>query len=145
MVRFWPKVLPTFGGLLWWQSRLGWIDNVFRPCPELRRWNRKQSINRPKESVHYSHLSLSGGSQMSLTDGVLWFAETGLEWLGTPTVIEAVQHRVSQCLDRGWQEGPFNPFENGTTGHLTYSKTPVTMPAWAYGIYSTSTCSWPTR
>lgn len=40
-------------------------------------------------------------------------------------------------------EGPSNPFENGTTGYLTYSKTPVTMPAWAYGIYSTSTCSGP--
>lgn len=104
MVRFWPKVLPTFGGLLWWQSRLGWIDNVFRPCPELRRWNRKQSINRPKESVHYSHLSLSGGSQMSLTDGVLWFAETGLEWLGTPTVIEQFStefHNAWIVDDRG--------------------------------------------
>ena len=99
-------------------------------------------------------VTLTGPSQRShmftLTDGVLLFAEwNGLECLGPPDMIEQFSTQCSpgtskafMMLGSSMAEGPWNPFENGTrTGYLTYSKTPVNMPAWAYGIYSTSTCS----
>eukprot|EP00435_Cladocopium_sp_Y103_P012652 s1531_g3.t1 len=98
--------------------------------------------------------SPSQRSQMfTLTDSVLLFAEwNGLECLGTPNVIEQFSTECSPGTSKAFTmlgptmaEGSYTPLQNGPTrtGYLTYSRTPVNMPAWAYGIYSTSTCSEP--
>ena len=99
-------------------------------------------------------VTLTGPSQRShmftLTDGVLLFAEwNGLECLGPPDMIEQFSTECSPGTSKAFMmlgpsraEGSRTHLENATrTGWMTYSKTPVTMPAWAYGIYSTSTCS----
>jgi len=89
----------------------------------------------------------------TLTDGVLLFAEwNGLECLGTPNVIEQFSTECSPGTSKAFTmlassmaEGPWIPFTYPTrAGYLTYSKTPVNMPAWAYAMYYySSTCSGP--
>ena len=99
-------------------------------------------------------VALSQRSHMfTLTDGVLLFAEwNGLECLGTPNVIEQFSTECSPGTSKAFTmlassmaEGPWIPFTYPTrAGYLTYSKTPVNMPAWAYAMYYySSTCSGP--
>lgn len=99
-------------------------------------------------------VALSQRSHMfTFTDGVLLFAEwNGLECLGTPNVIEQFSTECSPGTSKAFTmlassmaEGPWIPFTYPTrAGYLTYSKTPVNMPAWAYAMYYySSTCSGP--
>ena len=99
----------------------------------------------------------------SFQDGaLLWTQWTGLGCSGFPNHYEQFPTECTHGTSRAYgylgpsmAEGPNNVAPGGPpgniwfgsrTGYLTYAKTPVTMPAWAYGFfYHSEYCSTPEK